>query len=730
MKKQMKEMATKIRQLEKRVVTLEARVKEKAAALKAKSQAYRNVVKSLAKLKLTRSERVEEMTGGQYKRWPTKPASKLTTWRAKTRRNLAFREGVNHTAEKLGIPPEMRDRLIACWGPQQGCENDSARHKLERLTKMMAEHNIAQTVMGDTLKILGLSDINAASVKRVNTAQNELIYQRIKVYSNDYVTTLDVADVIREMILKLTGDKGLEKDTTFSINVMADGRSFGQFTTTLWALRFVWTEGSDSQAQEAIVPIAVLNCPEKRGPLQLLTKDLRRQLAEVQLRGVRIQPVTVVAFTPGTVIPLEAPLQAEAQPDATLWLEEPEDWSWYREELQANTERKEREGVFEEEAKRAPVASSAGFLASIVLYLSADMKFLSLSMGLSAATSRCPCPYCRARKPKKAVEEAIAALDELSDTPEEDPKAPKKKKKTKTKKRKSTMTPEEEAADAKGDWYEHLKARTITRGSWDHVEGGSTGQMKPNLMCFIPFTRVVIDVLHLHLRVSDRIYHCALEKILDHCFQLKSTKKAVTPATLLQDQTDWLNLHVAPFFQAASNVSSLQFSNKQGLWSCSRMSDGACRLINKNLKFAPILPKHLAVAQALQETLDGFVALYACINSPVAPPNPETHRSHARVWLNSVIGPRENGSHLFSHTFLTPYVHVFVHHVGELLQTHGEIYTFSGQALERANGRHGFVSADAPADRWFTHSINRRGLAANQFSARGRAEPRNHHGDV
>jgi hypothetical protein len=299
------------------------------------------------------------------------------------------------------------------------------------------------------------------------------------------------------------------------------------------------------------------------------------------------------------------------------------------------------------------------------------MKFLSLSLGLSAATSRCPCPYCCARKPKAAI-----ALTEE----EEEVEGEGRKKKKRTKK--------EKADDVAGDWYDHLKHRAIERNSWDDVVGGSTGQFRSNLLCFIPFWRVIIDVLHLHLRISDRIYHCALDKILK--LRFVSKKSDASKTKLIEEQTDWLNKHVAPHFQAVSHVSNLHFVHKQGNWCTSRLGDGAARLINKNLCFTELLsdPKHLATAAEMQKNLSGFVKLYDVINTAFAPPHPEEHRGAAKAWLHHAIAVNKDGKSLYPASFLTPYVHVFTHHVGELLASHGEIYTFSGQALERANGRH------------------------------------------
>jgi hypothetical protein len=75
----------------------------------------------------------------------------------------------------------MAEKMIAAWGHQLGNTKDHGRDKLMRITKLMAENQVSGTVIGSSLKILGFGDVNMLGVQQMNQAQNELIYQRIKV---------------------------------------------------------------------------------------------------------------------------------------------------------------------------------------------------------------------------------------------------------------------------------------------------------------------------------------------------------------------------------------------------------------------------------------------------------------------------------------------------------------------------------------------------------------------
>jgi hypothetical protein len=209
-----------------------------------------------------------------------------------------------------------------------------------------------------------------------------------------------------------------------------------------------------------------------------------------------------------------------------------------------------------------------------------------------------------------------------------------------------------------------------------------TGQIAQNLLPFIDYKHIVIDVLHLHLRVSDRLYHCFIDGILKARFseeltkqeaaeakQKKSKAKAKNSTDVDKLQEDWVNEHIAPAFQIAGGQSNLRFSLKKGVWAASRMADGTCRRINKNLQLAPLLPDDPDRAAAYQKALKGFVLLYDAINSPVVLPDPDEHRKHAKRWLHALLHPETklvDGKEtvtrpaVFGHTFLTPYVHVCV----------------------------------------------------------------------
>jgi len=111
---------------------------------------------------------------------------------------------------------------------------------------------------------------------------------------------LEVADVIREMIMSANGRPGME----YAIVLTGDGRLVifpqpcapsphtpvrvvtGGRVTTFVGLRIVYLEGHNSLGSDAIWPIAIIERPEKRGPFRLYSRPLRLQLDHVQKSGL------------------------------------------------------------------------------------------------------------------------------------------------------------------------------------------------------------------------------------------------------------------------------------------------------------------------------------------------------------------------------------------------------------------------------------------------------------
>lgn len=106
---------------------------------------------------------------------------------------------------------------------------------------------------------------------------------------------LEPADVIREMLQVAGIDP---RDTLkYKINLLGDGRCFSDArNTTFYALRIVYLDGYRSTSNEAIWPLAIFECPEKRAILRKLSQPMRKALNHVQQHGVYLSHTYAAAF--------------------------------------------------------------------------------------------------------------------------------------------------------------------------------------------------------------------------------------------------------------------------------------------------------------------------------------------------------------------------------------------------------------------------------------------------
>ena len=172
------------------------------------------------------------------------------------------------------------------------------RAKWETLFRLrgIADHEgaVSAAVMRKILIACEIARLTGGRLDNVKKAMNQAILNRIEM--KDMKVTVDgkevsggvwlnPADVIREMLMAAGAPPG----GTYKINILGDGRCFGNSrNTTFYALRIVHLDGYSSTSNEAIWPLAICDCPEKRGALRYLTQDLRKALKHVQDNGCHL----------------------------------------------------------------------------------------------------------------------------------------------------------------------------------------------------------------------------------------------------------------------------------------------------------------------------------------------------------------------------------------------------------------------------------------------------------
>ena len=402
----------------------------------------------------------------------------------------------------------------------------------------------------------------------------------------------------------------------YDVNINGDGRDIGGRTTTLIAVRVVLQAGHRATAVSSLWPICILNGAETYDFLNVATAAARADLQRLQKDGLFVD-------FPGTPM--------SSRPNCT-----------------------------------------------IVLWLSADMKFLNLTTGMCKSNQAQPCLYCHA----------------------------------------STKNPTElDTCCTQGTRHDPTVAWSMCRKAG---ESFGRGRKQKNLFHFIPTERVIVDLLHMFLRISDRLISIACDLALLHEFDSSDPSAEEDDA-----EAGWLTETFGRAFGGIAHCTvRIKQDEKSKTWTTSRLNGNKRKLIVRDFKLSTVFKKNTTVGAQLQATWDGFWTLYSLLNQehPVLSIINAWRMSHdeeevkegdkttaelrqeasedwrclAQEWLLQTVFPTPHPTKrrcklqpATPKTFITPYVHIFVFHVHYFLISVGSLNDFTCQNLELANNLQG-----------------------------------------
>jgi hypothetical protein len=197
-------------------------------------------------------------------------------------------------------------------------------------------------------------------------------------------------------------------------------------------------------------------------------------------------------------------------------------------------------------------------LVTIELWLSADMKFLLMSLGMAGATGKFACIYCECNLANRH------------------------------------------------DW---ASTNPNLRKADDEIDP-TTGQIAKNLWYFIPRDRCVLDTLHLLLRVVDRMVHIMCQHILRVLAPMedKDDKKAIV-----------LNQKLGPYISTLTKRQGTTFQppgDRGSLWKLTHMNGTDYRRILNKFEYKEVIPDNTgALTQRHQKAWSGLATIYKHINA-------------------------------------------------------------------------------------------------------------------
>ena len=271
---------------------------------------------------------------------------------------------------------------------------------------------------------------------------------------------------------------------------------------------------------------------------------------------------------------------------------------------------------------------------AIHFYLGADWKFLAMACGIDAANSTHACVWCTCSKDDRhKLSKEWSICDQ-----------------------------------SKG-------ARTV-QSITDALKLPARSKQKFNcskvpLFPMVPMERVVIDNLHLFLRVADNLINllildlCRIDGI-EKCTQLDRDK-----ATNIREYESFLSATCKiPFhFYVCKDSKSLKWRDLTG-------PEKYKLFLKVNL---PDLFPNLPNASTIQEIWTKFMELNTIIRlETISVEESTTFAAKSKAWLQLYLT-------VYQTKHVTPYIHALVAHLHEFFQIHGAIVPFTQQGLEKLN---------------------------------------------
>lgn len=290
-------------------------------------------------------------------------------------------------------------------------------------------------------------------------------------------------------------------------------------------------------------------------------------------------------------------------------------------------------------------------------YLGGDYKFLLIAMGMKGATSNNSCIWCKLHKNERC---------NMSHSCE---------------------------------YFRGEMARRVD-SSWPKQPGCHSAPF-----FHIPIDNVILDELHLMLRITDRLEEGLILDILkwdtdDNNSRPSNRKK---------------NEHLEAFLDAVRSLGvSFQVYKKNEKWEWTSLLGGEKRMLLRKLPnlFDQFLPPNKV--EKTKSLWINFRELLEILNKEkIGEDDIKTFETKALSWGKEMVAMSGFGPGYSQTVIITPYMHCMIYHAPTMMRKHGSLRHFSGQGVEKKND---------DLRRYFHRKINRWDAATNVLLVEKRQE--------
>ena len=240
--------------------------------------------------------------------------------------------------------------------------------------------------------------------------------------------------------------------------------------------------------------------------------------------------------------------------------------------------------------------------------------------------------------------------------------------------------------DERGDIQQKWSLTDPTNGARTIEENKRIGEQSrkqynvsnPPLFPTIPLKNVVIDNLHLFLRVSDVLIDLLIIE-LRRQDAIEKVKKFSS-----SDLTRYKHIQSYQIFVSSLGIPGFEFyvgrSSKE--LKCRSLTGPEKLKVVRRINIQALLPNFDASqCQAIQHLWNELLAL----NNVISKPASELSSASIAEFEQRATQWGEDFVSVYQRRNITPYIHAFMNHVGEFMRIHGSIQPFNQQALEKKN---------------------------------------------